>query len=289
MVKIDPDQVTEFMREVGQRVIMPRWRNLRDGEVSTKTGPEDYVTIADREAEVELSRMLAGILPGSLVVGEEAVAADPALMGALQSDRPVWIIDPVDGTRPFTQGDETFGIIIALTLGDDILAGWIHHPLTGDTLVTEKGSGAFFGGARVHVRDKTDFAAMAGILGMRLRMPVDEMPGQGPGPQFVRRSFVSCQIYPAMLTGEPLFGLPVEPQYHFRATGSYSRPWDDAAGVLALREGGGEVIDWTGALYRPSMFDNGTIAANNLESALLLRDWLMPAYRAARDKKRNSA
>jgi fructose-1,6-bisphosphatase/inositol monophosphatase family enzyme len=282
MPKIDMQQITGFMQEVGQTIIMPRWRNLQASEISQKTGPMDLVTIADKEAEAALTPMLKAVLPGSHVLGEESFAADPSLIDALRSEHPVWIVDPVDGTRPFAHGEETFGTIIALVQNDEILAGWIHHPITGDTLMTEKGAGAHMHGRRLAVAPFAAFADMFGILGVRLQMPVEKHPGTGQAPKFERKSFVACQVYPAMLTTQSLFGLPSEPQYHFRATASYSRPWDDAAGVLAIRESGGEVINWEGQPYRPTMFDNGTISASSAATALAVRDWLLPAYHAAR-------
>jgi fructose-1,6-bisphosphatase/inositol monophosphatase family enzyme len=282
MLSVDLQHVAALMREVGQNIILPRWRNLKDGEVSEKTGPHDLVTIADQEAEAALTPRLQALLPGSLVLGEESFAADPGLIAALRSEHPVWIIDPVDGTKPFAEGKETFGTIIALVQKDEILTGWIHHPLTGDMLVTERGAGAFWNGQRVQMRESQPLAAMTGIVGVRLQLPLKQYPGPGAGPTFERSSFVACQIYPAMIAEGSMFGLPAVPRYHFRATASYSRPWDDAAGALAVREAGGEIIDWDGNLYRPTMFDNGTIVATDYASAIAVRDWLLPAYQAAR-------
>lgn len=285
MTHVATQQVADLLLEVGQRVVMPRWRNLKDDEISQKTGPLDLVTIADKEAEAALAPALQKLLPGSLVLGEESFAADPNLIQALRSDSPVWIIDPIDGTRPFAQGKETFGIMVALVQHDETIAGWIHHPISRETLNTEKGGGAYMQGQKLRVAPAVNFSDMFGILGVRLQMPVDKFPGLGQAPRFERKSFVACEVYPAMLAaGLPLFGLSPMPHYHFRATASYSRPWDDAAGALALSEAGGIVIDWEGKPYRPTMFDNGTIAANSPENALALRDWLMPAYQAAREK-----
>jgi len=282
MPKIDMQHIAGLIQEVAQQEVLPRWRNLKAGEISEKTGPHDLVTIADQEAERVLTPLLQAALPGSLVLGEESFAADPTLIDALRSDSPVWIIDPVDGTKPFAEGKETFGTIVALVQRDEILAGWIHHQLTGDTLLAEKGAGAFWHGRKLQVQPSTPIAEMLGVLGVRLQMPVDQHPGEGQPPRFERKSFVACQVYPALLVEEGMFGLPPEPRYHFRATASYSRPWDDAAGVLAIREAGGEVIDWEGTPYRPTMFDNGTIAATSYDAALAVRDWLLPAYRIAR-------
>ena len=67
---------------------MPRWRQLAEHEVVEKSGPHDLVTVADQRAEEQLTRGLAALLPGSVVVGEEAVHAKPATYEALHGDAP---------------------------------------------------------------------------------------------------------------------------------------------------------------------------------------------------------
>ena len=73
------DPVGEAMRAVAAEVILPRFRVLVDGDVSEKE-PGELVTVADTAAERELTGILSTLLPGSLVVGEEAVAADPDVL-----------------------------------------------------------------------------------------------------------------------------------------------------------------------------------------------------------------
>ena len=95
-----PESVAAIVAEVAAEELMPRFRHLASGDVRDK-GPGDPVTVADEAAERALTRRLAGLLPGSLVVGEEAASADPAVVDRLSQDNPVWIIDPVDGTTNF--------------------------------------------------------------------------------------------------------------------------------------------------------------------------------------------
>ena len=62
------------------------------------------------------------MLPGSFVVGDEAVHADPVTYEAIQGEAPVWIVDPVDGTRQFVHGDPGFCTLVALAQGGVLLA-----------------------------------------------------------------------------------------------------------------------------------------------------------------------
>ncbi|MGK5643401.1 inositol monophosphatase family protein, partial [Streptomyces sp. URMC 126] len=68
--------VGEAVRQAAAAEVMPRFRSLAAHEISEKTGPQDLVTVADRLAEEHLTASLTALLPGSAVVGEEAVHAD---------------------------------------------------------------------------------------------------------------------------------------------------------------------------------------------------------------------
>src|SRR6185437_792815 len=93
--------------------VMPRFEKLESGDISEK-GPGDLVTVADIAAEHRLTPALRGLLPGSLVVGEEAVAADPAVLALLDGDDYVWVVDPIDGTANFAAGIPLFAVMVAL-------------------------------------------------------------------------------------------------------------------------------------------------------------------------------
>ena len=69
-----PEAVARIMRETAESVIMPRYQALGDDEVREKTGPKDLVTIADIEAEHRMTPLLRALLPGSVVIGEEAAS-----------------------------------------------------------------------------------------------------------------------------------------------------------------------------------------------------------------------
>ena len=54
-----------------------------------------------------------------------------------------FVIDPVDGTFNFASGMPVFGTILAVTVKGETVAGIIHDPALGDTVVSLKGAGAF--------------------------------------------------------------------------------------------------------------------------------------------------
>ena len=104
---IDFDKVTSAMREVADQVIVPRFRKLSADQIEEKA-KDDFVTIADKEAENLLTPILLGLAPGSVVVGEEATAVNPGLRENVKIDGAVWYVDPIDGTSLFIDGQPSF-------------------------------------------------------------------------------------------------------------------------------------------------------------------------------------
>ncbi len=97
-------------------------------DAETKTSISDVVTAADHAAERLVVDALAAERPDDGVLGEE---------GASRTGRSgrTWVIDPVDGTYNFVAGLDWWCSAIALTDGDELVLGAIHHPATGRTFV----------------------------------------------------------------------------------------------------------------------------------------------------------
>ena len=64
------------------------------------------VTIADRAVEAQLRKELARTFPNDAVVGEELGTS------AHHNERNYWTIDPIDGTRAFTKGLPSWGMLL---------------------------------------------------------------------------------------------------------------------------------------------------------------------------------
>lgn len=139
---VDMLRIAQIMRDVAVEEILPRWRNLAAGDVQKKSKAGDLVTVADHAAEEALTRRLKAALPGSHVVGEEAVAADADVLQLFREAEPVWVLDPIDGTRNFTEGGTTFDVMVALVVGGRPVAGWILAPAEDVLYLGEAGSGA---------------------------------------------------------------------------------------------------------------------------------------------------
>ncbi|WP_149550830.1 inositol monophosphatase family protein [Streptomyces marokkonensis] len=223
--------VEEAVRKAAAQEIMPRWRRLAEHEVDRKTGPHDLVTDADRNAELYLTEVLAALLPGSVVVGEEAVHANPASYGAIQGEAPVWIIDPVDGTRQFVHGDAGFCTLVALALRGVVCASWTYAPVRDELATAVRGHGAHLEGERLRAGSPEP--------GRDLRVATSH-------PDFTtdeqKRALLGLRtegVAPRPCGSAGLEYLAVARGASDATAFSWEAAWDHAAGLLLVEESGG--------------------------------------------------
>lgn len=139
------NKVTDIIRDVAATEVMPRWRQLAEGDVTRKKD-NSMVTVADEAAELALTRRLAELLDEPVVVGEEAAEKSPQILQALSSYGTIWIIDPIDGTRSYADGDPNFGLMVALKYRGQLTHSWIYRPAFDQMLVSEISAGATLNG-----------------------------------------------------------------------------------------------------------------------------------------------
>ncbi len=230
------------MRDVAAKFILPRFQKLQAGDVRSKAHPGDLVTVADLESEQALSASLPALLPGSLVIGEEGASADATVLDRLKGEAPVWIIDPVDGTANFVDGNPRFAVMVALVRSNQTLMGWIHDPVGGRTLWAEAGAGAWLeleSGThiRVHAPPPPSDALSSMIAGLYSR---DLAPLKGRFARNIRLGSAAHDYW--WLTDGRMHVL------NFRRL----KPWDHAAGVLIHKESGGFNRLLSGLDYTPA-------------------------------------
>ena len=263
-MSIDPATVQRFVEETAAEEIMPRFRRLADHEVRAKEGGE-LVTAADVASESRLTRLLGDYLPGSLVVGEEAVAERPEVLDLVRSSDPVWLIDPVDGTANFAAGRRTFAVMVALIEKGAILAAWIHEPSQERTAVAETGSGAWIGETRLRMSGAVPVTEMRGTLhagsfgGRALRRRI-----QGARERLGAIASLRCAgaEYVRLAAGDMQYGLFPEKTVEDTDAGGIHytlftkmMPWDHAPGVLLVTEAGGLARTFDRQVYDPARRD----------------------------------
>lgn len=185
-------QVCLLLRQAADRFILPRWQQLASTEIQTKSSATDFVTIADIEAERWLTPELEKLVPGAIVVGEEACSDQPDLREK-SADGLVWTLDPVDGTRNFVQQRPHFCSMIALARDGIGLAAWIWLPLEQACLYAAPAQGLFWLRPDAdpkplalpgHRRGLDQMTGSGGVLGLpaelqdRVRARLKQLPGR---------------------------------------------------------------------------------------------------------------
>lgn len=87
----------------------------------------DPVTLADREAELVMRKLIETNYPDHAIIGEEFGVKQGGSLHALQ-----WVLDPIDGTRAFITGMPSWGTLIALNDGGQVVLGILDQPFTGE-------------------------------------------------------------------------------------------------------------------------------------------------------------
>ncbi len=265
------ERVNSVVRDVVTSVVMPSFRALRPEDIHSKDtpgDPDDLVTIVDQAAERYLINALRDVIPGAAFIGEEAVCDDPSLLAALSAPAPAWLIDPIDGTKNFAQGDVNFGVMIALVEAGRTRASWMAVPAahpSGYSVVAERNGGTRIDGVRVEGRRAVP-AVPRGSVHTRM-MPPDTARAV---MDTLRGTYEPCPStgsaateYSAIIRGEKDFVI------YYRLL-----PWDHAPGALAVSEAGGAAVHLNGDAYAPLSPNQVTIFATTTDLAESIRSRL---------------
>lgn len=149
--RMTTNEIADLVVEAADRIIVPRFRSLGGGEVMEKT-PGDYVTIADQEAEAYLTERLLAAYPDSVILGEEATAADPNVRERYATASHGWVMDPIDGTKNFINGSPDYAVMLAETVDGTVARSWIWQPAHERMYVAERGNGVTLNGQSLHMQ-----------------------------------------------------------------------------------------------------------------------------------------
>lgn len=217
-----------------------------------KTGPTDYATEADLASEKYILAALQKNFPNDAIVTEESGAHGNS------GGEYTWIVDPLDGTHHFTEGNEDFGVMICRAKGELIELAVVYNPKTNILATGTKGGGAFLNGQLVHLTEK------ANLTNQPLSVERDSQA------QLAAAGIVGITNLGA--SANTLVTLAGERRGFVSSNGFH---WDFAPPALLLAEAGWHVTDFSG---KPYIWDGkiiyrqpGVIAAPAELHAKLLR------------------
>ena len=146
-----------------------------------------------------------------------------------------FVIDPVDGTLNFASGLPLFGVMLAVVVKGETVAGIIHDPVGKDFIMALRGAGAHIrhGDGRmepVHVRLPPPMSAMTGAVSWHY--------AEEPERSMLARNLAKFDAHFDFRCAAHEYRLVASGNAHFLA---YMKlmPWDHLAGVLIHAEAGG--------------------------------------------------
>jgi 3'(2'), 5'-bisphosphate nucleotidase len=228
-------------------------------QIEQKTGFDDRepVTQADRVANELIVNALRKEFPNDGILAEESVDTAHRLDKAR-----VWMIDPLDGTNGFIDGNGDFAVQIGLTQDGQCVLGVVHQPLTGVLYHAVQGRGTWITRPdlepeRAAVSNQQELSLMRLAASRSHRSPrMDKVVKALRVEEEIRRGSVGIKV-----------GLIVEQQCDLYVHLSpRTKQWDTCAPEIILTEAGGRLTDLFG---RPLEYNspevqnrNGIIASN---------------------------
>lgn len=224
-------KVEELCREVGE-FILDEKNKVSKQDIETKS-LNSLVSYVDKTAEERLVKGLKQLMPEAGLITEEDTPDE-------KDAEYRWIIDPLDGTTNYLHGIPVFAISVALFRRDEPLVGVVYELGQKEMFSAAQGQGSSLNGQKITVNSKLlkdslvatgfpyyDFNRMGEFLELLSRLFKDSRGVRRLGSAATDLAYVACGRFDAYFE----YGLS---------------PWDVAAGILLVKEAGGQVGDFSG-------------------------------------------
>jgi len=221
-------------------------------------GLNDLVSYVDKTAEQMIVAALEKLLPEAGFITEEKTINRTG-------ERYNWIIDPLDGTTNFIHGLPVFSVSIALREYDELVSGVVYEINLDECFYAWKESPAYLNGTEIKV-SKAD--AISKSL-LATGFPYYDFTKQPAYINLFTELMKSCHGLRRL--GSAAVDLAYTACGRFDAYYEYNlNAWDVAAGVLIVRQAGGDVVNFNGGSEilntRELLATNGKITGEMLET-----------------------
>lgn len=228
------EDFTNFAVETAKKAGRFLLANFRkDESIAGRRGLSKEVTTKyDKESDRMIVEAIGKKFPGHDIMAEESSHARKG------SDY-LWIVDSMDGSGNFANGNPFFSVSIALAKNNHVILGVIYAPKLDELFVAEKGRGATLNGKKIHVSEVSDLSKSYLVS------------CEGADPDNRRMAKAAWLMHPRVKDYRKLGSAAMEGG--FVASGRAEayitfriQPWDVAAAVLLVEEAGGKVTDFKG-------------------------------------------
>ena len=207
------------------------------------------ITKADTESEAVIKKIILDAFPKHSIIGEETGLTK-------NGEHYTWYIDPLDGTRNFSQGIPFFAVSIALVYQKEVIVGVVYNSLLDALFYAEKGKGAYWNDKKISV-SKADVKHCIVTVASGRTLPdlkmrrnlMRDLPEQVVSAvrDFACTALDLSYVARGNTEADIKFGL---------------KTYDFAAGILLVQEAGGKVTTLDGKPWK--LEENSYIASNGV-------------------------
>lgn len=240
--------------------LLPRFARVERG----RKADGSVITEADLVVQQRIAGELRRRWPETVFLGEEMSAAEQEAL--LRQDRPLWCLDPLDGTSNFAAGIPYFSVSLALLEQGRVETGIVYDPVRNECFTALSGRGAWLNGAALtavragvtlqQATSLVDFKRLPRELAIRLVTGI---------PYASQRSFGSVALDWCWIAAG---------RCHVYLHGRQNI-WDYAAGHLVLQEAGGHATTLSGEpVFVNALQPRSAVAALDADLFDEWTDWL---------------
>jgi len=219
-------------------------------------GANDPVTDVDRRSEAAIAGIIRAHFPDHRILSEEGTTGG-------QDPRWRWIVDPLDGTVNYAHRLPFSCVSIGVEHDGEIVAGVVYNPLAEEIFAAERGKPATLNGAPIHVSATSELrrALLTSAFG----------PWEAGGRRFDRARALGPHVQALRDLGSAALELCYVAAGRIDGMGGSSlNAWDVAAGMLIVRQAGGQVTDPYGDPFKVD--DKSLVVSNGiLHGAIMAR------------------
>lgn len=252
-LQIVHDHIVKLSRQAGA-TLMEFFR--APIEESVKGALTDIVTPADKAAEKQIVGELLSVYPEHYIVGEEGGDAGVRIEEAAYR----WYVDPLDGTVNFAHKFPHFSTSITLTDADmNLLVGVVYDPNRDELFSAIKGKGAWLNGEAIHVSDKKSLGESIVCSGFPYDKWTSPDNNLAEWSRFVTRTRGVRRLGSAALDSCYVACGRLDGYWEAKINA-----WDIAAGVLIVKEAGGQASDYRGGTQASILTERNILVSNGI-------------------------
>jgi 3'(2'), 5'-bisphosphate nucleotidase len=223
--------IISLLESAGMEIMRVYGTNDFETRIKDDNSP---VTVADLASDRIIKTGLQQITPSVEVFSEETKEVPFKIRSKWN---PLWILDPLDGTKEFIARNGEFCISLALIQNGKPEAGFIHAPVTHETWLAIKGEGAYKKIEEKNVR--MPFLTPSGTY----RINVSRTHHSAKEERWIETFRKDHEAVPAICGSAIKFCKIAEGISDIYPKFTLIHEWDIAAGHIIIEESGGRIIE----------------------------------------------